>query len=79
MIFVNSQSSAWIGGKKLYDASEKWIWEDNSNFDYTKWLFGQPDDDQDKYLPACIYLNFADPSSWYDEDCEKKFSFICKK
>ena len=79
MIFVNSQSSAWIGGKKLYDGSEKWIWEDSSIFNYTKWLFGQPDDDQDEYLPACIYLNFADPSSWYDENCEKKFSFICKK
>ncbi|MEQ2291140.1 hypothetical protein AMECASPLE_010403 [Ameca splendens] len=60
---------AWIG---LYRSP--WGWVDGSNFLFTYWKSGEPNNDYEK----CVIANFDDSGSWENCPCDWKFPFFCK-
>ncbi|XP_004713906.1 lithostathine-1-beta-like [Echinops telfairi] len=67
--------NVWAG---LYDPrrNRRWRWSSGSLVSYKAWASGSPSTDNPGY---CMSLTSASGfQKWKDEDCETKFSFVCK-
>uniref|UniRef100_A0A3B3CV67 Galactose-specific lectin nattectin-like n=2 Tax=Oryzias melastigma TaxID=30732 RepID=A0A3B3CV67_ORYME len=66
----------WIGGS---DAQQNgiWFWSDGSNYQYTNWCRGQPNNFRGKQ--HCLQLSFTDKRCWDDAECGRRLPFICAK
>uniref|UniRef100_K1R657 Lectoxin-Lio2 n=1 Tax=Magallana gigas TaxID=29159 RepID=K1R657_MAGGI len=69
--------SVWLGGTDV-GTEERWVWDsDRSPFTYSAWYKGQPNnylDNQD-----CLCLSRPFNTTWFDENCESKFQYICER
>ena len=75
--FIKSltQEVSWIGALK--DPNGDWSWTDGSDWDFTSWGSGQPNNwrgYQDK-----VTINYGGAGMWDDAAGETKNPFICKK
>ncbi|KAL2774123.1 lithostathine-1-alpha precursor [Daubentonia madagascariensis] len=67
--------NVWIG---LYDPKKnrRWHWSSGSLVSYKSWDTGAPSSDNPGY---CASLTSSSGyKKWRDENCEAKFSFVCK-
>ncbi|XP_078118854.1 ladderlectin-like [Sander vitreus] len=71
---TGTNTQAWIGGSDAVQVFT-WLWTDGSNFDYTSWTAGQPDDAGGK--EKCLQMNWND--NWNDLSCNNPLSFVCSK
>ncbi|VDK19205.1 unnamed protein product [Anisakis simplex] len=75
----HSTDMYWLGGKQDTAESE-WYWQDNSTFDYTNWIPGEPNNLNPPF-PMCLFPYYS--PGWYDNTCTgdgyQPCSFICKK
>ena len=72
-IFVNSllggTKNIWVGGKRLQDGT--WIWTDGTEFSYTNWELGEPNNDPNPSHPGLgkedsILINWISTGKWND-------------
>ncbi|XP_039671319.1 collectin-12-like isoform X2 [Perca fluviatilis] len=71
---TGSYRHSWIGGT---DAVKEftWLWTDGSNFDYTSWNAGEPNNLGGE---NCLEMNWGG-ENWNDGHCTNQFSFVCSK
>ncbi|XP_065145822.1 galactose-specific lectin nattectin-like [Paramisgurnus dabryanus] len=71
-----ADTSVWIGG---HDAAVEgqWLWTDGSQFDFTNWCSGQPDNFQGN--ENCLEINYTTNRCWNDQPCSVRFRYICAK
>ena len=63
----------WIGGNDREDEKE-WVWSDGSDFDYSLWGTGQPNNwNNDENC-----LLFTEEKKWNDGGCNGTRQFVCK-
>ncbi|XP_022255986.1 macrophage mannose receptor 1-like [Limulus polyphemus] len=72
-----SNKSAWIGLQRPSNEFGRFIWSDNSRFDFDFWGPGEPS----SYNERCVEMMGSPPSAgkWNDYRCEGKRSYICQR
>ena len=75
--FINLDSHGfWIGGTDAINEGE-WTWvTSGSNFTYSNWAPGFPDDYRGN--EDCAELHRDSHFLWNDEKCDHRMSFICE-
>ncbi|XP_030285702.1 type-2 ice-structuring protein-like isoform X2 [Sparus aurata] len=65
----------WLGG---YDATQEgtWFWSDGTDFSYTFWATGEPDDSRDA---DCLLMNYGDEEKFGDQPCDQLKPSACGK
>ncbi|CAH1796015.1 unnamed protein product [Owenia fusiformis] len=66
----------WIGANDR-DLEGGWQWSDGSPFRYWNWNNGEPNNANTG--EHCVETNVNIEGRWNDHDCERKFSYLCKK
>ena len=61
----------WLGG---YRSGDNWYWLDESEFDYTNWSYGQPDNDNDEENAVAVYQD----GTWNDINDENELGFVVR-
>ncbi|XP_039671321.1 galactose-specific lectin nattectin-like isoform X4 [Perca fluviatilis] len=71
---TGSYRHSWIGGT---DAVKEftWLWTDGSNFDYTSWNAGEPNNLGGE---NCLEMNWGG-ENWNDAGCTYQASSVCSK
>ncbi|XP_030640050.1 lectin-like [Chanos chanos] len=64
----------WLGGFELFN-SRKWVWIDDSNWDFQAWVPGEPNNHFNK--EDCLEMNWKEKGKWNDDRCLKKKNFLC--
>lgn len=80
------QASTWIGAWGAWDNDDDdvWVWNDGSEWDYTNWLSGQPDDGgANPFKEDCgeMYLTKGTPKKWNDQECgdpQDEYKYFCQ-
>ncbi len=67
---LTSSKQAWIGLYRL------WAWSDNSNFTFTHWKSGKPNN-KAKQDSICTSTGMSDGGRWTDELCSEPHPFVC--
>ena len=71
----DKKQPVWLGGSDSAEEN-KWVWTDGTNFGYTNWVPGQPNDVGGE---DCLCLDLGH-NMWLDRSCKNDmFKFICKK
>ena len=65
----------WLGGSDTHKEGS-WIWSDGTQWDYSDWSSGQPDDAGSGQ--GCLEGNWHD-LKWDDDYCTRENLFLCKK
>ncbi|RWS23026.1 macrophage mannose receptor 1-like isoform X2 [Leptotrombidium deliense] len=68
----------YLNGRQKMIKSETFEWLDGTEFNYTHWHRGQPDDIEENYI-CCIYLLNVHGvyGKWIDTDCSDKKNPLC--
>ncbi|XP_051787816.1 scavenger receptor cysteine-rich type 1 protein M130-like isoform X2 [Erpetoichthys calabaricus] len=68
------QPTTWLGG---FDCVRtlSWLWTDGSQWDFTNWNPGEPNNDRG--IENCLHTNYLVPGGWNDIECEHQFPFVC--
>jgi len=76
----------WLGGTDK-DEEGTWKWADGSPFEFTNWLWGEPnnwigngprEDEDCMYMETFLRLNRTeDRGKWNELRCDKKLHFLC--
>ncbi|XP_030640054.1 lectin-like [Chanos chanos] len=64
----------WLGGFEFF-TSGKWVWIDDSNWDFQAWVPGEPNNQKAK--EDCLEMNGKENGKWNDDWCPKKKNFLC--
>ncbi|XP_037537208.1 ladderlectin-like [Nematolebias whitei] len=70
---TGTNTTAWVGGTKGKDGV--WKWSDRSEFSYTHWGKGEPNNLGEQENCMAINMNGQDYVS--DEVCSHKHAFVC--
>ncbi|XP_022236813.1 low affinity immunoglobulin epsilon Fc receptor-like, partial [Limulus polyphemus] len=72
-----SKKSAWIGLKRAEGQYHRFIWSDNSRFDFDYWAPREPN----SYIDGCVEMMGEPPSAgkWNDRKCIRKAAYICQR
>ncbi len=72
-LYTLATATFWIGGRK------GWTWTDGTEWDYTQWIFGEPNNA--KGLEECtrIAKSKTTKGSWNDANCALLSASICKR
>ncbi|XP_076342287.1 macrophage mannose receptor 1-like isoform X2 [Tachypleus tridentatus] len=72
-----SKTSVWIGLKRAKGSNRRFIWSDNSPFDFDHWAPREPN----SYVDGCVEMIGAPPSAgkWNDRKCTEKAAYICQR
>ncbi|XP_073724595.1 galactose-specific lectin nattectin-like [Misgurnus anguillicaudatus] len=73
----SADTRVWIGAHDA-EMDGQWLWSDGSQFDFTKWCSGQPDNYENK-PENCLEINFSNDRCWNDAPCSTSISYICAK
>nr|XP_055046138.1 galactose-specific lectin nattectin-like [Misgurnus anguillicaudatus] len=81
-LLVPADTRAWIGGHDG-EIDGQWLWTDGSQFDFTNWCSGVPDNFENN-PENCLEINLTLPqyslhSCWNDASCSTTMSYICAK
>ena len=73
-----AQNHVWIGARRI--SNDKFVWEDNTSFNYTNWAKTQPNNLDGKHYCASLLQspNSGEVGFWYDDPCADKYHFICQ-
>ena len=73
-----AQNHVWIGARRI--SNDKFVWEDNSPFNYTHWAKTQPNNLDGKHFCASLLQspNLNEVGYWYDDPCADKYHLICQ-
>ncbi|XP_015257805.1 PREDICTED: galactose-specific lectin nattectin-like [Cyprinodon variegatus] len=69
-------NSAWIGGYNAQKTS-LWFWSDGSEFHYTNWCPGEPNNVQGNQ--HCLEMNYYAAKCWVDFQCCARRPSVCAK
>ncbi|XP_065145811.1 ladderlectin-like [Paramisgurnus dabryanus] len=72
-----SGTRAWIGGHDG-EVDGQWLWSDGSQFDFTNWCSGEPNNYIGK-PENCLEMNKGNNGCWNDVPCSFPMSYICAK
>jgi len=77
--FEECPGNCWIGLNCIGMSHGDFSWTDGSEWSYTKWQSGQPDDNHGHSNPDedCVCMYGGD--SWFDGDCNYPLSALCNK
>ncbi|XP_030640057.1 lectin-like [Chanos chanos] len=64
----------WLGGFEFFN-SGKWVWTDDSNWDFQAWVPGEPNNQHNK--EDCLEMNWKEKGKWNDDWCPTKKNFLC--
>ncbi|XP_076342329.1 macrophage mannose receptor 1-like isoform X2 [Tachypleus tridentatus] len=72
-----SKTSVWIGLKRAKGSNRRFIWSDNSPFDFDHWAPREPN----SYVDGCVEMIGAPSSAgkWNDRKCTEKAAYICQR
>ncbi|XP_065146180.1 ladderlectin-like [Paramisgurnus dabryanus] len=73
-LIVSPISVSWIGGHDA-EVAGQWLWTDGSQFDFTTWCTGEPNNYGGKEY--CLQMNTN--HCWNDAPCSTTLSYICAK
>ncbi|XP_065145768.1 galactose-specific lectin nattectin-like isoform X2 [Paramisgurnus dabryanus] len=76
-LIVPATTSAWVGGHDG-EIDGQWLWSDASQFNFTSWCSGEPNNYQGN-PENCLQINFTNNSCWNDGQCSSEMSYICAK
>ncbi|XP_073724565.1 ladderlectin isoform X1 [Misgurnus anguillicaudatus] len=76
-LIVPPTTSAWVGGHDG-EIDGQWLWSDGSQFDFTGWCSGEPNNYQGN-PENCLLINFNNNHCWNDGQCSSAMSYICAK
>ncbi|XP_041841857.1 ladderlectin-like [Melanotaenia boesemani] len=76
IIFTHSSPRTWIGGSDCQQ-DNLWLWSDGTDFTFSLWSPGQPDNLNGQ--EACIQINPGEISQWDDTSCSDLLPSICAK
>ncbi|XP_065145804.1 galactose-specific lectin nattectin-like [Paramisgurnus dabryanus] len=66
----------WIGGHDG-EIEGQWLWSDGSQFHFTNWCPGEPNNND--VNEHCLEINFSNTRCWNDAPCSYTISYICAK
>ncbi|XP_065145803.1 galactose-specific lectin nattectin-like [Paramisgurnus dabryanus] len=69
---------AWIGGQDG-EIEGQWLWSDGSQFHFTNWCPGEPNNNKHNSPENCLELNQGNNHCWNDIPCSYTMSYICAK
>ncbi|XP_065145826.1 galactose-specific lectin nattectin-like [Paramisgurnus dabryanus] len=75
-LLVPADTRAWLGGHDG-EVEGQWLWTDGSQFDFTNWCSGQPDNGGGK--ENCLEISYTTNRCWNDQTCSSPTSYICAK
>ncbi|XP_015257803.1 PREDICTED: ladderlectin-like [Cyprinodon variegatus] len=67
---------AWIGGSNAQKTSI-WLWSDGSQFHYTNWCPGEPNNCRGNQ--HCLQMNYSASKCWDDLGCWLRLPSVCAK
>uniref|UniRef100_A0A3P9MYA5 Ladderlectin-like n=1 Tax=Poecilia reticulata TaxID=8081 RepID=A0A3P9MYA5_POERE len=67
---------AWIGGTNAQELTI-WLWSDGSNFSYSDWCPGEPNNGGGNQ--RCIQINYSGEKCWDDMWCDHLQPSVCVK
>ena len=79
----NRANSVWIGMEDR-ETEASYQWSDGTNFDFTKWRIGEPNNSQwsgaEPQGEDCVHVYLRDDyvDKWNDAPCDRLMPFICK-
>ncbi|XP_073724575.1 ladderlectin-like [Misgurnus anguillicaudatus] len=73
---VPADSHAWIAGHDG-EIDGQWMWADGSQFDFTDWCSGEPNNLG--VLENCLMINWTNNHCWNDAQCSYETSYVCAK
>ncbi|XP_065145813.1 ladderlectin-like [Paramisgurnus dabryanus] len=73
---VPATTRAWIGAHDG-EIDGQWLWTDGSQFDFTNWCSGEPNNNSG--AESCLEINFYTNRCWNDIYCANTMSYICAK
>ena len=78
----NTGKNTWIGGK-YSQGQEKFIWFDQSEWDFVNWSSGYPGIDYNEEKWSCVFLGYdlQNLDKWYNGMCDwddNTFDCFCK-
>ena len=72
---VGSEGRFWIGGQR--NSADGFQWTDYSDFTYTKWDVGKPNENLGETVEDCISVYSV--GLWNDDTCEgEKLGYVCQ-
>ncbi|XP_073724610.1 galactose-specific lectin nattectin [Misgurnus anguillicaudatus] len=77
LLYVSADTRSWIGGHDG-EIEGQWLWTDGSQFDFTTWCSGSPDNN-DGDPEHCLEINFSTNLCWNDTPCSYTKRYICAK
>ncbi|XP_073724590.1 galactose-specific lectin nattectin-like isoform X2 [Misgurnus anguillicaudatus] len=75
-LLVSADTRAWIGGHDA-EIEGQWLWSDGSQFDFTNWCSGEPDNNKHNNPENCLEINYSNNHCWNDELCSFTMNYIC--
>nr|XP_055046306.1 ladderlectin-like [Misgurnus anguillicaudatus] len=74
---VSANTHAWIGGHDG-EIDGQWLWTDGSQFDFTNWCSGEPNNYRGN-PENCLEINHTTNRCWNDAPCSTAMGYICAK
>lgn len=73
-----AQNHVWIGARRA--TSDRFVWEDNTAFDYTNWAKSQPNNLDGKHFCTSLLQsnNLQELGLWYDDPCADRYHVLCQ-
>ena len=70
----------WLGGHATCSGCDDWTWSDGSDFSFTYWDQGQPDNGV-TFPEDCIEMGHRmyTPASWNDLECNLYNDVVCER
>ncbi|XP_027143462.1 type-2 ice-structuring protein-like isoform X2 [Larimichthys crocea] len=65
----------WVGGSDAQEEGE-WFWSDGTEFSYSNWCPGEPNNYQGQH---CLQINYGTGNCWDDVSCYKYRPSVCAK
>ncbi|XP_066574691.1 C-type lectin mannose-binding isoform [Amia ocellicauda] len=72
--YNQTSQRVWLGAFELFRTT-KFVWTDGSDWNYSNWLPGQPDNTAN--VEDCVEMNWKNTGKWNDDRCSAQKSYVC--